>query len=298
MPEPIIEKKELTVNLVETWIKEVATGDFHYTKILDGNIKKEAYAKLREYVARCCKKGLCEPSGKRDGVYRRIEELPQPVDWQSANPKMDFPIDLPFDLRRYVWIDMDTEIAVAGSKDSGKTGFLMRTVAMNMYNINTIFLSNMEGGVNQIKRRFDAMDIEIPTPAPFKMYSVFDHFHDAMKESDTLYVIDYIDVPESGEFFLIPVYMSKIQAKLKNSCAVIGLQKRVNSNWAYGGEQTLKKAALYLSMDKGKIKIVSAKVPAIPTLNPTNMQWSYRLTNEGTKFIDITPLKTAEEIDF
>ncbi len=279
---------ELTQYAVEQWIKSVATGEFHYTKVLDGTVKPTSYPKLREYVTRCCDKGICESLGRRDGLYRRIEELVTPVNWQGVDSRRDSKVILPFDLRKYVWIDPETSIVVAGSKDSGKTGFLMRTVALNMNQLKTIFLTNMEGGISQVKRRFEAMHIDMTNP-PFTTYTVIDNYHDAMKEADALYVIDYIDVPESGEFFMIAPALAKIQVKLKNSVAVIGLQKKTSSDWAYGGEQTVKKATLYLAMTPGKLKIVSAKVSTDPQKFPKNMQWTFTYSEEGTKFDNIKP---------
>ena len=280
---------EINKHDIEVWIQDIPTGEFHYKEVLNGNIDSSCYGRLRQIMHELCvaKKPICESVGRRDGYYRVIEDLPEAVDWQSVDASKDFPIILPFDLRKYVWVDNDTTIVVAGSKDSGKTGFIMRTVVLNMEHVNTVFLTNMEGGVNQLKRRFNAMDIEIRTPAPFKVYHMIDNFHDAIREPDTLYLIDYIDVPESGEFYMIAGSIAKIQAKLVRSVAVVGLQKRGNSDTAYGGEQTLKKAGLYLAMNPGKLKIVSAKIPADPKVQPKNMQWTFDYDDQGTRFSNI-----------
>ena len=282
---------EFTRDMVREWCK-ATTGEFHYKQILDGriNIKlnPKAYDKLRADVEALCKEEVIESVGIRDGIYRRIEELPLPVDWRPVNSLQDSGVILPFDLRKYVWIDPNTSIVVAGSKDSGKTGFLMRTVVLNMNRILTIFLTNMEGGVNQVKRRFEAMGIDMVNP-PFITYSVMDNYHDAIKDKDALYVIDYIDVPETGEFYMIAPALAKIQAKLQNSVAVIGLQKKTGSDFAYGGEQTLKKATLYLAMNPGRLKIISAKISVDPKVQLKNKQWSFQYDEEGTNFIDIEP---------
>jgi len=286
--------EEISRREIENWILTIPEGEFHYKDImglrsvltpkLDMALRKVVYDFSHQV------KPICESVGRRDGVYRLIDELPEPEDWQSIDATQDFPIVLPFDLRKYVWIDPETHIVVAGSKDSGKTGFIMRTVVENMHRVNTVFLTNMEGGRNQVKRRFDAMDIVIPNPAPFKTWFKIDNFHDFMKEPNTLYAIDYIDVPESGEFFMIAPALAKIQKqlhKLGNCAAVIGLQKKRNSDTAYGGEQTLKKASLYLAMNPGKLKIISAKIHTDPKVNPTNMQWTFQYDDEGTKFLNI-----------
>ncbi len=239
-----------------------------------------------------CKNPILQQVG-RNG-YRVIEDLPEPVDWQNAETG-DFPVILPFDLRKYVVIEPDSCMIFAGSKDSGKTGALMRIVALNMLKMNVVFLSNMEGGKGQIRRRFEAMDIEIPNPPPFKLYHVTENFHDVIKEPNTLYVIDYIDVPDTGEFYMIPGAIGQIQKALVNlgSVAAIGLQKKRNSDDAYGGEQTKKKATLYLAMNPNKIKIVLAKVWADKTVNPVNMQWTFQYANEGTNFLNLQ--KSYEE---
>ena len=285
---------DLTRQDVELWIKEIATGDFHYTKVLDGKVDKNAYNKLRKIMHDIVLAGgVCEPVGKHDGYYRPVQELPDPVDWQSAEANQDFPVTLPFDLRKYVWIYPNSVVVVAGSKDAGKTGFLYRTAALNINrHYQVILISNMEGGKEQMKDRFAACDIEIPNPAPFLTFQASENFHDFIKYPDTLYVIDYIDVPEDAEFYKIAGLITKIRLRLNNSVAVIGLQKPRGRDIAFGGEQTLKDAALYLAMDRtgkrsGKIKIISAKKPADKTLIPRNMAWRFGYDGEGTIFTDI-----------
>lgn len=285
---------EITRQAIRLWITEVATGEFSYKSVLGltGRLSTENDAKLRKIIFELSHgpNPICESVGRRDGYYRPIEEMPEQENWQDIDTSQDSPIVLPFGLRDWVWIDDGTSIVIAGSKDSGKTGIIMRIVAMNMHRMNVVFITNMENGLAGVKRRFDAMDIEIPNPAPFQVYHKLEDFHQWMKWPDTLYCIDYIDVPDSGEFFMIAPALARIQAKLVGkSVAVVGLQKKTSSDLAYGGEQTLKKAALYLAMNPGKIKIVSAKIPAKPTIIPKNMQWSFKYDDEGTRFTDIVP---------
>jgi len=275
---------------VELWLKTVATGEFHYKEVLDGQIDPMSFGNLRKIMSELSRgdSALIEPVGRRDGFYRVIQDGVLPVDWQSVKAKVDFPIVLPFDLRKYVFIYPNTAIVVAGSKSSGKTGFLYRTVALNMNKINTILLSNMEGGREQLRDRFCAMDIEIPTPAPFIVLPVSDNFHDYIRKPNTLYVIDYIDAPDGTDFYLIGAKISKIRKKLPpNSVAVIGIQKPTFRDVGFGGEGTLKDSTLYLAMDSSKLKIVDAKVPANPRIHPKNMQFTFQYSNEGTNFLNI-----------
>ncbi|GAG95989.1 unnamed protein product, partial [marine sediment metagenome] len=102
------------------------------------------------------------------------------------------------------------------------------------------------------------------------IYPVNDNFHDHIKDRDTIYLIDYIDAPEGDDFYLIGAQIKKIDHKLQglNSIAVIGLQKPTIRDTAFGGEQTLKVASLYIAMDNKKLKIVDAKVPADKNMHP------------------------------
>ena len=276
---------------VETWIATMPTGEFHYKEVLDGQFDSSSFGNLRKIMSELCNREdpLCEPVGRRDGYYRVIENGAKPLDWQSLETGRDSGLILPFGLREYVFIYPDTTIVAAGSKSSGKTGFLYRTVALNMNRVNTILLTNLEGGLSMLRDRFFAMDIEIPNPAPFSVLHVTDGFQDYIKKRDSLYVIDYIDAPDGADFYLIGAQIKKIDNKLQglNSNAVIGLQKPTGRDTAFGGEGTLKAATLYVALDSNKLKIVDAKVPANKKLHPKNMQWTFQYENEGTTFTDI-----------
>jgi len=275
---------------VEMWLKTVATGEFHYREVLDGQIDSSSFGNLRKVMHELCKgdEPLCEPVGRRDGYYRVIDNGVLPIDFANVKGKQDFPIVLPFELRKHVFIYPDTVTVVAGSKSSGKTGFIYRTVEMNRKNINTILLSNLEGGAVQMYDRFMAMGIDLAKEPKF-IYHVTDNFHDHIKLPNTIYAIDYVDAPEGVDFYIIGAAISKVDKKLKglNSVAVIGLQKPMSRDTAFGGEQTLKVASLYIALDNSKLKIVDAKVPANKTIHPKNMQWTFHYDDEGTNFVNI-----------
>ena len=284
---------EITRFAIKTWIETIATGDFHYKNVLGLQrlLTPDEDAKLRKIIYELCRAGTCESIGKRDGIYRPIENGAEPLDWQNIQAKRDSGVILPFDLRKYVFIYPDTTIVVAGSKSSGKSGFLYRTVILNMNRVKTVLLTNLEGGLSMLRDRFCAMDIEIPTPAPFDVLFVSDNYHDYIKKDNTLYVIDYIDAPDGSDFYMIGAQVKKVDNKLQglNSNAVIGLQKPPGRDTAFGGDQTLKAATLYLAMDSNKLKIVDAKVPADNNLHPKNMQWTFQYSDEGTNFLNIMP---------
>lgn len=277
---------------VELWLKTVATGEFHYKEVMDGQIDPSSFGNLRKIMSELChgKEALLESVGRRDGYYRVIDDGAKPLDFTNMKRGRDFPIVLPFDLRKHVFVYPDTTMVIAGSKSSGKTGFIYRTVAMNMENMNTILLSNMEGGAVMMYDRFLAMGIDLGKLAKF-VYPVSDNFHDHIKLPNTLYAIDYIDAPEGTEFYIIGAKIAKVDRKLQglNSVAIVGLQKPSSRDTAFGGEQTLRVASLYVAMDSNKLKIVDAKVPANKKIHPKNMQWTFQYDEEGTSFTNIQP---------
>lgn len=281
---------EPTQELIEQWMA-ITDAPIHYTKVCDAQFDRKDWPHIRMILRRLKLKGKVEPVGGKDGMYRWCDGENKPIDWQAYKNRADSGLVLPFDLRDYVFIHPDTTTVVAGSKSSGKTGFLLRTVALNMgrNRHNVKLLTNLEGGIGMLRDRFNAMDIEIPNPAPFKVIPVYDHFHDYIKESNTVYVIDYIDAPDGTDFYLIGAQIKKIDQKLQglNSVAVIGLQKPALRDTAFGGEQTLKVATLYLAIDDKRIKIVDAKVPADKRRHPKNMQFTFQYENDGTNFVNI-----------
>jgi hypothetical protein len=287
-----MDKNEPTQDIVEQWMS-MTEAPIHYARVCDSQFDKRYWPHLRVIFQRMRKKGLVEAVGGKDGIYRWVADHAKPLDWQSCQEHADSGLLLPFDLRKYVFIYPDSTIIVAGSKSSGKTGFLYRVIGMNMSRdgFKVVLLTNLEGGVWMLRDRFNAMDIEIPNPAPFKVIPVYENFHDYIKEANTIYIIDYIDAPEGTDFYLIGAQVKKVDQKLQglNSVAVIGLQKPEGRDIAFGGEQTLKVAALYIALDSGKLKIKDAKVPANKKVHPKNMQFTFQYEDEGTRFTDILP---------
>lgn len=279
---------EITRYEIETWIKMVATGEFHYKNVLglEKVLTPKEDNKLRGIIFELCKAGVCESIGRKDGYYRPVEDGVEPIEFGELRPR-DFPVILPFKLRDYVFIYPDTTMVVAGSKSSGKTGFCYRTIADNIGKVNIKLLSNMEGGRELMYDRFKAMGIDLIQHKI--VYPVYNNFHDYIKDKDTLYVIDYIDAPEGDDFYLIGAQIKKIDHKLQglNSVALIGLQKPSMRDTAFGGEQTLKAPSLYIAMDNKKLKIVDAKVPANKKIHPKNLQWTFDYFDDGTRFDNI-----------
>ena len=225
--------------------------------------------------------------------YRKVNYEVEEVDWQNADENAEVSLKFPFELETLCKIYTKSIIIVAGSTNAGKTAWLYNFVALNM-NTYAIDLYNSETSPEQMKARFTPLNI--PNPAPFKVYQRYDNFADVIKP-DHISVIDYLDV--NAEFYLVGAEIDKIFRKLSCGVAVIALQKppaqvslykgekqTLDRDLGYGGGTTAKRAALYVSLGYNKMKLVKVKTPRNPRINPNNKTYSFTLDN-GIVFAQI-----------
>ena len=220
---------------------------------------------------------------KKNRTYRIIDRNVEEMDWQSANPENVIKLKFPFGIEQYAKMFPKSVVVVAGSKNAGKTGFLYRTIIMNMNKFN-IDLYNSETGSEQMKERLNGFDIEIPQPAPFRTFERYDNFADVIDPTH-ISVIDYLDL--DSEVYMVGAEINKIWQKLTTGIAIIGLQKPPGRDLAYGGAYSAKRAVLYIVLDNNKLKLKYVKNPAQKGVNPNNMQWTFQWDNSGTDFLNI-----------
>ena len=223
-----------------------------------------------------------------NGKYRKRDIKIEEIDWQAADITKSVPLHFPFGLEEHCRIFPKSIIILAGSKNEGKTAFLYDFIKRNM-NSFTIDLFNSETGPEQMKERFEPLNI--PTPAPFKVYERYDNFADVINP-DHISVIDYLDL--NSEVYLVGTEIDAIFRKLKTGVAIVGLQKpppvktffkgkekMVERDLAYGGGFSAKRAVLYISLGLHRLKLVYVKNPAKQRVKPDNMTWSYDFDGSG-----------------
>ena len=112
-----------------------------------------------------------------------------------------------------------------------------------------------------------------------------DNFSDMVVPGEGIInMIDYIEI--SDNFYKVAEQIKKIHDKLHGAIAFIAIQKNIGSDLGRGGSFSLEKARLYISLDKGVAKIISAKnfKKDSPIGNPAGCQCRYKLVN-GAKII-------------
>ena len=236
-------------------------------------------------LSRLVKEAIIERIGRRSGNYRKIAKAKNEIAWQSASTSNAIDIKLPFNIDDLVYIFPKNIIVIAGEKDAGKTAFLLNVIELNMATHEILYLSSEMGDVEMASRlsKFDHIKKE---DWKFKAIECASGFHDHILPS-SINLIDYLEVTD--EFWKVGESIRRIYDKLETGIAIIGLQKKSGSEYARGGEFSLEKARLYLTLQAGnkeknsELKIVSAKNPKNDK-PPRGKVIEYKLV-QGCKFI-------------
>ncbi|HUV58955.1 MAG TPA: hypothetical protein VMW09_02465 [Desulfatiglandales bacterium] len=253
---PSIADSNLT-QTIRNWI-EITSGEFFTRDVFEElDIPKDKKAQVSTILTRLIPEGLIERSGKRTGCFRRIEnELTKMDIFNAMTDIVD--IKLPFGIHNLVNLMPGNVIVVTGSKDAAKTGFLLNVAADNMDKFK-IHYFNSEMAEGELRRRLELFeDVPFADWKAVNFYERDQNFHDVIVPGKgNINIIDYLEVYE--DFWITRKYIAQIWRKLKGAIALIGLQKPMGRDMGLGGEGTIEKARLYLSLEAGKLKIVSAK---------------------------------------
>jgi len=247
---------------------------YHELGIKEKKDKKNVSAIL----ARMEKDGLIERSKRRAGVWRRVDDDVELMDFVNA-PVEEISLLWPFGIEKMVRIFPRNIIVVAGHSDAGKTCFLFNFIKMNM-DKHDIYYFNSEMGETELKERlgkFEGMELKDWRFFPFERSS---DFHDVIRPDD-INIIDYLEIGDN--FYMIANQIAEIHKRLVKGIAIIAIQKERGRDYGRGGSFSLEKPRLYLSIDPGRIKIVKAKNWRTEE-NPNGKILYFKIV-QGAKFI-------------
>ena len=234
---------------------------------------KKRRTAIRVEVKRLKDKGVIEQTGKRHSEYRRVSKELVKMDFVNA-PLDDIPLLFPFGLEQIVSILPKDIIIIAGHSGTGKTGFLLNFVRLNMDRYDIHYFTN-DMGPTGARRRLEKFGGIGLTDWKFHIYERSSNHHDVIFP-DSINVVDYLD-QDGGEYFKIPGYISRIWDKLVKGICIIALQKNKESDYGKGGQGTLEKSRLYLAMDFQRIKIVKATVRKNDEFDPVGKIQKFKL---------------------
>ena len=281
------ERRERNITAeIKEWL-ESQTGHFRVT---DYHIESQSVTKQEKHAAnvafsRLCEQGIIERYGERSGTYRKVESDVQIIDWKNADDT-EYPLELPLNIHQLVKLYPGNICILAGASNTGKTSFMLETIRLNQRKYPVTYL-NSEMAAPELKLRLKLFQEICPLDKwNFKAIERSTNFADVV-DPDGFNVIDFMEIYD--EFWKIGGWIRDIHIKLKKGIAIIALQKKTTTkkstqDFGRGGELTLEKPRLYLAMDRGKIKIVKAKIWRNHERNPNGLIRDFKIVS-GWKFL-------------
>ena len=231
---------------------------------------------MRKVLGRLAQEGMLEHAGGHSSTYRLVEVDSTLIDPTSADGAS---LDLKFPLQEETYVQLyPKNIAViAGSPDAGKTAWMLNFVGLNMMKHEIHYFSS-EMGALELRNRLQNFDHPL-SAWKCKWYDRAANWQDAIVP-DAVNIVDYMEIHE--EHYRVGSWIKAIFDKLTTGIAVIALQKKKGEEYlAVGGNATLEKARLYISLDnkdkRNTATIVKAKGWVDHDKNPNGLKREYKL---------------------
>lgn len=252
---------------------------------------------VSEIMRRLVEKQVVEKVGHRNGEWRLVENKLEIIDWKNAITD-EYPIQLPLNIHQLVKLYPGNIVVLAGASNTGKTSFLLETLRLNQRKHKMRYL-NSEMGASELRLRLE-MFHEVCTLDKWNFEAVerSDNFADAI-DPDAFNIIDFMEIYD--DFWKLGGWIRDIHKKLNKGIAVIAIQKKTSTkkdtnDFGRGGELTIEKPRLYLAMDRGRVKIVKAKIWRSRERNPNGLIRNFKLVN-GWKFLPSDDWLTEDEFN-
>ena len=200
-------------------------------------------------LRRLLEKQLIKKDKKVKGKYHILDSSIEWIDLENTT-ETPFPIALPFDIHEYVTIPTKAIIALAGTFNAGKTAFLLNTLRLNFDQKYDILYLMSEMGPAEFKSRIMSFKDPLSKWKKIKAASKSYDFDGAIQHynPDGLTVIDFLEEVD-GEYFKIASSMRDIYDSLSEGVAFLSIQKKSDSEYARGGQATMEKPRLVMTLD-------------------------------------------------
>jgi hypothetical protein len=245
-------------------------------------INTKDYTNLRQILSRSTDARLIERIGRKDGIYRKVEEPLSELAWWEGSSE-EYEITLPLEMSEYCKLYPKNIVVFAGEKNAAKTALALNTAKLNMNRTQVRYFTS-EMGVEELRSRLEAFE-DIPT-SEWRKVRFFDHaenFQDHIGPED-LNIIDFLEIHD--EFWRVGQYIRSIYERLTKGIAIICLQKKTGSDVGRGGEITVEKARLALALSTlqdnngmwfNRAKFVKLKTPRDHRSKPEKKVCDFRI---------------------
>lgn len=235
------------------------------------------------YINQCeilVRAGILEHCRDERGWYRPLQIDCEEMDLENAIAE---PVDiwLPFELSDIIELYPGNLIIIAGSKSSGKSCLCYNIAKENPGNFDGIHIFNSETGAAEMRKRLELFNIPIGVWENLHVYRRSSDFASVIRPGrKNLNIIDFLEVHGSGkgdEFYSIGARLKEIHDALHGSIGIVCLQKNRAKDLGLGGERSWEVCRLYLSLNKGQVKITEAKHWRDPKNNPNGLILDFKL---------------------
>lgn len=267
---------------VEEWVlsEEMSTSVVFLSTDIEKCLQlstREDKKNLSIILKRLIVRGVIEKHGDKRGTFRIKSQVENEINWETCDDTI-VDVSWPFGLEQFYICLPKNIIVVAGSPDAGKTAFCLNFASLNMDRYQIKYFSS-EMGALELKSRLKKFDFSLSKWKRVKFIERSLNFADVI-DPDGINVVDYIEVPEEAWKIATPI--NEIFRKLDKGICLIALQKPKSRDVARGGESTLDRPRMYLSMGNHEIKIVKCKNWA-SEVNPNGLSLEYKIA-QGCKF--------------
>lgn len=236
---------------------------------------REEQKHLSTVLRRLCAEGVIKKHGNKNGCFEVIETLEENIIDLTTADNTCLAIKYPLGVHELVKTMPKNIIIVAGESNAGKTALLLNIAAKNMLDHEVIYFTSEMGGA-ELKERLQNFTEKLPMQmwSHCKFIERASDFDVAVRP-DAINIIDFLEVHD--EFYKIGGLIKKIFDKLNKGIAIIAIQKNPGRDDGLGGQRSIEKSRLYISMSPGKIKIVKAKNWVSGLMNPNGLCKNYKL---------------------
>lgn len=285
------------VEQAQEWLRNTCTGDF--SGFVLGKDLGIPTTELRDQVlADLISLGLIEPVRGKHGQFAKVNNSCARINWREAKEAW-YPLRLPFGLDKMCGVRPKNIIIVAGETNAGKTLFALQIAHDNLRQHGgahpEVLYFNSEMGPDELRARLMKLD---PLAGSWDGLEAFERereFHAVIKP-DGLNIVDYLEI--TTDFFLVGGMIQRIHAKLTTGVCVICLQKPKGKDTGRGGDFTLEKARLALSLSYAHgvniAKVVKCKNPLSGDANPQGQELDYRIVH-GSRCDLLMPWRWVNE---
>jgi hypothetical protein len=303
-------KTEITIDALREWVL-LDSRRFTLQDAYRDFDARTSYEKklISTYLGRIEKQKLIERDGNQRGVFNCTSKEKESslitifnsktLEWSEEVSFIE--MYYPLNLDNLVGLLPGNIVIVAGESNVGKTVTLLDWAFHNLKSsraftskssgkYETIPYFSSEMGSSELIMRARAFGYPPAAWEGFRAYERSEDFHQVI-DPDGLNFIDFLEIHD--EFYKIGAKIRAIHETLKSGICVIALQKKTGKDVGRGGEMSLEKPRLYISLSeavKGVVstaRIIKAKNYKT-TWNPNGMQLDFKIEGKGSRIVPVS----------